>query len=64
MWTELALLFQCNYIGIFLNPLLKKHLIIVQSGMGEVTELIIFKYCVFNSSVSHTSRDKPTQKSY
>jgi len=34
-------------------------LIIVESGMGEVTELITLRYSVFNSLISDTSGDKP-----
>lgn len=61
MWTKLAALIQCNYMGslfkIFLETAL---LIIVKSGMGEVTELITLRYSVFNSLKLDTSKDKPT----
>lgn len=35
-------------------------LIIVRSGMGEVTKLITLRYNVFNSLILDTSVDKPT----
>lgn len=57
----MAALIQCNCMGTILKIFLETALlIIVESGMGEVTQLITLKYGVFNSLILDTSGDKPT----